>query len=223
MSSREQILGRLRQGLRPFPAAEPPDEYLPVVPLDDTSPAALEALFLAEARKAACVVHEVATPAAAIETILGLVGAETVVSGWDPVLIPLPGLADALVKAHISLVGPDAGARVGLTGIDAALAATGSIVLAGGRGRPRAASLLPPVHIAVVAAGQVMPDLESWLARQHAAGRSPVRLPGNIVVITGPSRTADIAMQLVMGMHGPLELHLVYLSEMEAGRGLSGT
>jgi L-lactate dehydrogenase complex protein LldG len=108
-------------------------------------------------------------------------------------------------------VGQDAGARVGLTGVDAALAATGSLVLSSGDGRARAASLLPPIHIAVVTADQILPDLESWLASSKAAGSAPIRRPSNIVVITGPSRTADIAMQLVMGMHGPREVHVVLM------------
>lgn len=90
--------------------------------------------------------------------------------------IPLPGLADALNQANISLVAQDASVRVGLTGVDAALrATTGSVVLLSGNGRPRAASLLPPIHIAVVAASQIVPDLESWWAVQKAAGLAQAR------------------------------------------------
>ncbi|MEZ4518784.1 MAG: lactate utilization protein [Chloroflexota bacterium] len=101
--------------------------------------------------------------------------------------------------------------RVGLTGADAGLAATGSLVLQSGSGRYRAASLLPPLHIAVLTADRIVPDLENWWTQQRAAGLDQVRQRSNIVVITGPSRTADIAMQLVMGMHGPRELHLILL------------
>jgi L-lactate dehydrogenase complex protein LldG len=108
----------------------------------------------------------------------------------------------------------DGGVRVGLTGVDAALAATGSVVVVSGSGRARAASLVPPIHIAVVAASQIVPDLESWWAVQKAAGLEQIRQHSNVVVITGPSRTADIAMQLVMGMHGPRELHLVLLADL---------
>ena len=85
-----------------------------------------------------------------------------------------------------------------------------------GNGRFRAASLLPPIHIAVLNTNQIVPDLESWWAAQKwaaqkAAGLEQTRQHSNIAIITGPSRTADIAMQLVMGMHGPRELHLVLL------------
>lgn len=212
MSSREAILGKLRErGEVPFPAAAPPQAHRHVVPLVDTSAVGLYGRFLQEATNAACIVHEAASNEAAIGAILQIVGADTTISSWNPAHIPLPGLAEALDNADISLVGQDASVRVGLTGVDAALAATGSVVVLSGNGRPRAASLLPPIHIAVVAASQIVPDLESWWAGQTAEGLDHVRQHSNVVVITGPSRTADIAMQLVMGMHGPRELHLVLL------------
>ena len=214
MSSREQILGRLRQRKeRPFPTSEPAQTHRAVVPPGDQSPVALSARFIEEAQKAGCVVHEAGSPEAAIAVILEIVGEDTAVSAWDPAHIPLPGLAEALDKANINRVEQDAGMRVGLTGVAAALAATGSVVVVSGNGRARAASLLPPIHIAVVAAGQIMPDLESWWATQQAAGLDQIRQHSNVVVITGPSRTADIAMQLVMGMHGPRKLHLVLFAD----------
>lgn len=213
MSSREAILGKLRErGEGPFPAAVPVEAHRHVVPLADTSGAGLYGRFVQEARQAACIIHEAASNEAAIAAILQIVGADTTISSWNPEYIPLPGLADALAQANIALVGQDASVRVGLTGVHAALAATGSVVVVSGNGRPRAASLLPPIHIAVVTASQIVPDLESWWAAQTAVGLDHVRQHSNVVVITGPSRTADIAMQLVMGMHGPRELHLVMLT-----------
>jgi L-lactate dehydrogenase complex protein LldG len=101
--------------------------------------------------------------------------------------------------------------RVGITGVDAALAATGSLVLAAGVGKHRVTSLLPPLHIAVVRASQIMPDLESWVAMQRAQGLDAFRRMSSVIVISGPSRTADIAMQLIMGMHGPAELHIILI------------
>ena len=212
MSSREQILGKLRQGKkRPFPHITPPQNHLPMVPLTDKSAAGLYGRFVHEAQKAACQIHEATSSEAAIAKILQLVGDDSAISSWDAVHLPLPGLAEALDAANITLVEQDASVRVGLTGVDAALAATGSVVVLSGNGRSRAASLLPPIHIAVVAASQILPDLESWWTAQEAEGLDQTRQHSNIVVITGPSRTADIAMQLVMGMHGPRELHLILL------------
>ncbi|MEJ2748094.1 MAG: lactate utilization protein [Anaerolineae bacterium] len=211
MSSRDQILGKLREATRPFPTITSPTTYRPMVPRRDISPATLQAQFVAEAEKAACVMHQVETSEAAIAAILDVIGEYTTISSWDLEHGPIPGLAEALDAANITRVGQDADVRVGLTGVDAALAATGSVVVMSGNGRYRAASLLPPVHIAVVTAGQIVPDLESWWAAQKEAGLAQTRQHSNIVIITGPSRTADIAMQLVMGMHGPRELHLIFL------------
>jgi len=50
--------------------------------------------------------------------------------------------------------------------------------------------------------------LESWISLSQDIGRN-VQEASNIVIISGPSKTADIAMDLVMGMHGPQEVHLV--------------
>lgn len=214
MSSRERILADLRQRTaRLFPDAAPPDAYRPVVPREDLSPAGLRRRFVEEARRAGCVVQEAESAAAAVAAVVSLVGADAAISSWDLAHVPLPGLAAALDAAGVARVGQDAAVRVGLTGADAALAATGSLVLLSGPGRPRAASLLPPVHVAVLSAGRIVPDLESWWAAQAADGLAGVRQSSSVVVITGPSRTADIAMQLVMGMHGPREVHVVLVDD----------
>ena len=213
MSSRELILGKLRQRHeQPFPNSAAPTVYRPMVPLGDVSPEALQSCFINESEKVGAVMHQVNGPEAAISTILELLAEDKAVSCWEPAQIPLSGLAEALDAANIARIGQDANVRVGITGVEAALAATGSVVVTSGSGRYRATSLLPPVHIAVVKASRILPDLESWWDAQKVAGLEKIRKHSNIVVITGPSRTADIAMQLVMGMHGPREVHLVLLN-----------
>jgi L-lactate dehydrogenase complex protein LldG len=204
-------MARLQRKAPPFPDAEPPARYRPVVPLPDLSAEALQALFIHEAQKAACVVHQPVSANEAVAAILALIGGDRLISSWDADQIPLPGLQEALAQAGVSCAGQDASVRLGLTGVDAALAATGSLVLSSGDGRYRASSLLPPVHVAVVASSQIVPDLEQWWGQQRANGLAQVRRASNIVIVTGPSRTADIAMELVMGMHGPREVHIVLL------------
>lgn len=212
-SSRQRIFDKLQREERPFPGAEPPANYLPMVPVGDLPPADLQALFVDEAQKAACVVHRPGDYSDAVDTILQIIGEDRISSCWDEDQIPLPGLKSALAQAGVACVGQDSSVRVGLTGSDAALAATGSLVLSSGSGRYRAASLLPPIHVAIAATSQILPDLEYWCAQQKAGGLTQMRQASNIVVITGPSRTADIAMQLVMGMHGPRELHIVLIDD----------
>jgi L-lactate dehydrogenase complex protein LldG len=90
-----------------------------------------------------------------------------------------------------------AAADIGLSGAEAALAETGTIILASGPGRSRLASLLPPIHLALVPVSCLTTDIFTW-----AAGRqgSP---PANVTLISGPSKTADIEQTLAIGVHGP--------------------
>jgi L-lactate dehydrogenase complex protein LldG len=73
-------------------------------------------------------------------------------------------------------------------------------------------SLLPPVHIAIIRADQIIPDLETWGAALRSHGLDAFREIASAVIISGPSRTADIAQTMILGMHGPWELHIIILS-----------
>lgn len=97
---------------------------------------------------------------------------------------------------------PDPTIRLGVTKAICGLADTGSILVADGEGRPLHASLLPEIHVAVLAVPNILPSLAD------AMKLPVVREARASVVITGPSRTADIEMSLTIGMHGPAELHV---------------
>ncbi len=99
-------------------------------------------------------------------------------------------------------------ADVGLVGVSAAIAETGSLVRASGAGRPRSIALVPPTLIAVVEASRIVADLYDWIG-----SLDPLNLAADVVVITGPSRTADIGMKLVTGVHGPGAVHIVLLGD----------
>lgn len=214
MSSRDSILERLRSRQKPFPDVKLPDVYQPMTPLEP-DPDSLLKRFLEEAEALSTVMHQPADEPAAIHTILDILGDEKSILAWDWPAIPLPGLKAALDEAQISAAGPDDPApKVGISGAEAALAATGSLVLASGAGRYRATSLLPPVHIAVITRDQVLPDLEHWVAWQRANGLPAFNQASNIAIISGPSRTADIAMESILGMHGPGAVHVVILDGM---------
>ena len=109
----------------------------------------------------------------------------------------------AVRKAGITIRhAPDAAIRAGVTGTVCGLADTGSILIADGEGDPLTASLLPEIHIAVLCVSKILPTLADAF-RMPLLTRS-----SSAVVITGPSRTADIEMSLTIGMHGPRELHV---------------
>lgn len=88
-------------------------------------------------------------------------------------------------------------ADVGISGADAALAETGSVVVSTGPGRSRLTSLLPPVHLALVPVSCLTIDIFTWLVSR------PQTLPSSLTVISGPSKTADIEQTLTVGVHGP--------------------
>lgn len=99
-------------------------------------------------------------------------------------------------------------ADVGITGVDYAIAETGSVLLSAGTGRSRLVSLLPPVHVAVVERGQVVEDLDDLFTLVIAAHKDTSYMN----IISGPSRSADIEQTIITGIHGPKEVHLVLLS-----------
>lgn len=212
MSSRDAILRKLRAAQTPFADAPPPDPHLPVVPLDTGNRAALIERFIAQAEALSSAIHRCASPDEAHAAILRVIAPDERVLCWDFAHIPLPGLDAALDRAGIAVAPPgDASARVGITGVDAALAATGSLVISSGPGKARQVSLLPLVHIAVVRVDQIVPHMEAWIATLRAAGTDAFAAASSTVIVSGPSRTADIAMELILGMHGPGALHIVLL------------
>jgi L-lactate dehydrogenase complex protein LldG len=107
-----------------------------------------------------------------------------------------------------------AGAELGLSGVDYVIAETGTLVLMARAGQMRGVSLLPPVHVAVARASQVVATLADSLLLAQAATADPQQhLTSCVAFVTGPSRTGDIELKLTIGVHGPGELHLVVLDD----------
>ncbi|MCC9077145.1 lactate utilization protein [Litorilinea aerophila] len=149
-------------------------------------------------------------------------GQERSVLAWDPASLPIPGLDVALADMEIQLVAPRAlltaesreavrAIRYGITGVEAAFASTGSMLVASGAGTSRAASLLPLRHIALIPFDRLYPTMEDWLAEEREAHHlvDYVRSHANLALITGPSKSADIEMNLTLGVHGPKFVHAI--------------
>ena len=106
-------------------------------------------------------------------------------------------------------------AGIGITGVDYAIAETGSVVVLPRKGLSRLVSLLPPIHIALVRPQDVVESLEDLFAlRRLAYYQGDGNMGSYMNFITGPSRTADIEQTLVIGVHGPKEAHLVLLEQV---------
>jgi L-lactate dehydrogenase complex protein LldG len=217
----ERVAGNLRRADLPGAERDHPPAFAEYSFDAAATPAQLVDLFARELEPLAGHVHQV-TEAAAPAVVLDLVlryGARRVLA-WQPASAAQAAVASELQRHGIEVLGLDLGrdaaARraelsaiediaVGLTGAHAALADTGSLVLTSGPGRMRLASLLPPVHIALVRQADLYPALPAFLA----ANPDIVAAGSNVVIVTGPSRTADIEMTLSHGVHGPKHLHVV--------------
>ncbi|HEY3363623.1 MAG TPA: lactate utilization protein [Symbiobacteriaceae bacterium] len=144
------------------------------------------------------------------------------VIAWDDPLLDEMGLPAAVRQAGIAWIAatPDmspevyreaaAHAGAGVTGADWAVADTGTLALMSGPGRPRSASLVPPVHIAMVRKSRLRPNA-AGLFKELTALSAAGGIPSALNLVTGPSRTADIEHILVRKVHGPGELITIVL------------
>ena len=225
--SRDNVLAAVARGVRV--GTLPPGARLehpgPPPPLDRPSDReGMIASFTRELEKLMGIVHRVADSGQAQARIFELLEARGVsrVLAWDDPWLRPAHLGSALRTAGIVTEscwlppdGPERTVRlkaiddvvVGITGAHGALADTGSLVVVSGPGRGRIASLLPPVHIAVVGAEQLSPTLATFLADNPDIAD----VGSNVVAITGPSRTGDIEGTLVLGVHGPGDLHVILI------------
>jgi L-lactate dehydrogenase complex protein LldF len=128
---------------------------------------------------------------------------------WEAPYLPA-GLLRQLSDAGIYLTHPTAEAhetsclvRAGLTGASVGIADTGSLLLLGGSGRSLVASLLPEIHIVILREEDVFENLNQALQQVD------IKQASAAILITGPSRTADIEMTLTIGVHGPGELYVL--------------
>jgi L-lactate dehydrogenase complex protein LldG len=96
-----------------------------------------------------------------------------------------------------------AGTDAAFTGCLGAVAETGSLVLWPTPQEPRLMSLAPPLHAVLLDAGRIRSTFHELLVEQDWAGRG---MPANALLITGPSKSADIEQTLAYGVHGPREL-----------------
>ena len=199
MSARAEILARLRNQARP--------EVLPPAWVSGRSFADLEERFIGALEAAHGEVRRAPDLEAAwgeVDAILRQVGAAAVVANGEP------PLEEALLRQrwpgcewHVAgqtegdLRAFCARADVGLSGAEAALAETGTLVVSSGSGKSRMVTLLPPLHLALVPRARLLPDLFAWASARKGA------MPANRVFISGPSKTADIEFTLTLGVHGP--------------------
>ncbi|MBM3972771.1 MAG: hypothetical protein FJ301_01545 [Planctomycetes bacterium] len=212
MNARAAILGAVRDGLR---GASVPPLPPPVEPPAPLAVAERIARFTAVQQKLGGVVEAVADRRAAcarVGLLLAQKGAAVVAASDAPLLA---GLGD-YVPADVALLPPDAPrerllqADIGVTGAQWGIAETGTLVLASADERHRLASLLPALHVVVLPVRALLGTLGEAFAALQRDGAPAAR---TITFVSGPSRTADIELTLVVGVHGPKALHVLLVRD----------
>lgn len=211
--SRDAVLHKVRSALGRTPG-QPPADAPPAMLFSRTLDSEARASLFME-RFEALAGKAVRVPDAnAARTWLGeFLQGRTAVASNSPYLqscgcASLPGVESGLVdrdglRAAVSTAG------VGITSVDYALAETGTMVLLSSAREARLISLLPPVHVAIFPKSRILVGLDELFTTLPA----PADATSAMVMITGPSRTADIEQILVRGVHGPGEIYAVIVDE----------
>jgi L-lactate dehydrogenase complex protein LldG len=206
MTARDQILQRTRAALGGGSGrqAEPPPARIRIP--EKTVEARIEAFGRAVSALAAKLY--VTSPAEALKAVAALVDGKPAVASNAPILrgcgiAALPSVETGFTDREL-LRQACASAAFGITSADYALSDTGTLVMLASPDEARMISLLPPVHIAIVPRARLLTGLDELLSTVPRPGD----LASSLVLITGPSRTADIEQILVRGVHGPGELHI---------------
>jgi L-lactate utilization protein LutC len=222
MTPREEFLQRVRQAVT---EGNRPGETAPIEPRGNigyqgAGPDPISR-FRDELAAAGGQLVTVADPAAAAESVLGLVRErkpQRVLLGSGAVLDRLR-LRDPLTALGVEVFGigelPADRTReaffqadIGISGVDHLIAETGTVALLCRPAEPRSLSLLPPVHIAIADHTQILADLFDLFTLPSWSQT----IPSCLSLITGPSKTGDIELRLVTGVHGPGELHVVLIT-----------
>ena len=222
------ILNRIREALRENPARHPHsshangDQSAPVrdhaqrewLPKVGETQEEQIALFASQSEALKTEFHCCASLEAAREIVVALVAE----GGWKKVVTHTTPETSALLEGtSVAILKTDNGYQIddlescdaGVTGCECLVAQTGSIMVSAPSAGGRALSVLPPHHIVIARASQMVPDLTA--AFDRVKQRYGTNFPSFLSFITGPSRTGDIERILVLGAHGPKRLTLLLI------------
>ncbi|WP_158737145.1 lactate utilization protein C [Alteribacillus sp. YIM 98480] len=159
--------------------------------------------------------------AAVIDNVMKEYGAEKA-SIWDDPRFVEYGLAPFVERPDVNIWGsaPDEDdikiteqADVGITFSDYTLAESGTVVLMNGGGKGQSVSLLPTYYIALIPLSTIVPRMSQVNKKIHEEAKAGHRVPSCINFISGPSNSADIELNLVVGVHGPVRACYILIDD----------
>jgi L-lactate dehydrogenase complex protein LldG len=213
MNAREQILDDVRRALGraiSTPPAPLPAALLRIPHMDHKQ---YSALFGQSLEKLAGKFLFVSDKASALSAVRDLLQGKRAVASNAPYLeaCGITGLSEVQsgFTDRAALREACATADAGITSVDYALAATGTFVMLSSPKEARLISLLPPMHVAVFPQSKIIANLDQLLSLVP----KPAAETSSMVLITGPSRTADIEQILVRGVHGPGEVYAIVVQD----------
>ncbi len=212
MSAKDEILGRVRQGVGKGEFDQRRAAALGVLDAKARGPQPalagdLAERFCAKAESLASTLERVARRSAVPAAVLRYLATQ----GLAPRIVTTAEAGDVDWSgtgiAHEVRGAVDAD-RVGVTGCFCAVAETGTLLLLSGADTPATVSLLPETHIALVDTQRIVATMEDAFALLRAERGE---IPRAINFISGPSRTGDIEQTIVLGAHGPCRVHLILI------------
>jgi L-lactate dehydrogenase complex protein LldG len=220
VSSREEILGRVRRSLgvtagdvtrRAAVTDRLQRSPRGVVPArGQLEPEARVRLFMDKVTAAQASVERLATLAEVAGAVADYLRRhnlpQAVRTGDDPLLAGVDW--SSVPQLEVSRGRSDGNDLACLSHAFAGIAETGTLALLSGSDNPTTLNFLPDHHLVVIPADAVVGDLESvWtrLRADYGAGA----MPRTVNLVTGPSRSADIEQTLLLGAHGPRSLHVI--------------
>jgi L-lactate utilization protein LutC len=209
LMSRDHILHRIRTALGRSPGQAAADSPAARIRIPEVDMEARITSFRTRLEELAGHCHRAATPEEARTFVAAAIAGKCALASNAPYLAECGIAALSGVRSGITdraeLRELCATAEVGITSADYALADTGTLVMISSPREARMISLLPPAHIAVLPRDRILTGLDELLALHPL----PSNETSSMVLITGPSRTADIEQILVRGVHGPGEVTVV--------------
>ena len=222
MSARDSILARLRNGVANQQAGRSRAELPPLAELPQ---AQWKSQFMALMSSNHAELYE-CSEAQVVDTLVSVLNSKqirTLGMGeqernqplQQALMAAIPGLDAQLMTTAVEADAASAtrswlfeGLQAGLTHARAALAETGSLVIETGPEEPRTLSLVPPLSIVLVRESSLMSGVTALMQQQTGQ-----RMPTNLLLVSGPSKTADIQQTLAYGAHGPKELVIVWITD----------